>query len=108
VRFYAECGAKAISDWATSLSQQARARFGCRFEKGVDFQFKLKINTRLPGLLMLRNQRTSSVKPALIRILSCDSVTAGAFFSQSELDVPEEKMSQHACHHVVDVKIQIV
>jgi hypothetical protein len=27
-------GYKAISDWATSLSQQARARFGCRFEKG--------------------------------------------------------------------------
>lgn len=27
-------GYKAISDWAKSLSQQARARFGCRFEKG--------------------------------------------------------------------------
>lgn len=27
-------GYKAISDWANSLGQKARARFGCRFEKG--------------------------------------------------------------------------
>lgn len=28
------CGYKAISDWANNLSQKARARFSCRYEKG--------------------------------------------------------------------------
>jgi len=38
----------------------------------------------------------------LIRILSCDSVIAGAFFPQSELDVPEEEVGQDAGHHVMN------
>jgi hypothetical protein len=33
--------------------------------------------------------------------LSCDGVMAGAFFSQSDLEVPEKKMSKHACHYMM-------
>ena len=36
-----------------------------------------------------------------IRVLSCDSVIDGAFFSQPDLQVPEEKMGQHARENVV-------
>jgi hypothetical protein len=32
----------------------------------------------------------------LRRILSCDSVIDGAFFSHPDFQVPEEKMGQHA------------
>src|SRR3990172_8568186 len=38
---------------------------------------------------------------ALMSSLSCDSVIAGAFFPQPDSNVPEEKMSQHACQHMV-------
>ena len=38
---------------------------------------------------------------ALMSSLSCDSVIAGAFFPQPDSHVPEEKMSQHACQHMV-------
>jgi len=38
---------------------------------------------------------------ALMSNLSCDSVTAGAFFPQSDSHVPEEKMSQHTCQHMM-------
>ena len=41
-------------------------------------------------------------KTTFNRTLSCDRVMAGAFFSQPELDVPEEEMSQHAGHHMMD------
>jgi hypothetical protein len=35
------------------------------------------------------------------RILSCDSVTDGAFFPQPNLQVPEEEVGEHTCDHVV-------
>jgi hypothetical protein len=38
---------------------------------------------------------------ALMSSLSCDSVIAGAFFPQPDSHVPEEKMSRHACQHMV-------
>src|SRR3990172_2632031 len=38
---------------------------------------------------------------ALMSSLSCDSVIAGAFFPQPDSHVPEEKMSQHACQHMM-------
>jgi len=38
---------------------------------------------------------------ALMSNLSCDSVMAGAFFPQPDSHVPEKKMSQHACQHMV-------
>ena len=37
----------------------------------------------------------------LMTILSCDSVMAGDFFSQPDLQVPEKEMGQHAREHVM-------
>src|ERR687891_713760 len=34
-------------------------------------------------------------------ILSCDTVSAGAFFPQAYVHVPEKEMGQHAREHVV-------
>jgi hypothetical protein len=40
-------------------------------------------------------------KMAFSKILSCDSVIDGAFFSHPDFQVPEEKVCQHAREHVV-------
>ena len=32
---------------------------------------------------------------------TCDTVSAGAFFFQPDLQVPEEEMGQHTCEHVM-------
>jgi len=45
---------------------------------------------------------------ALNSNLSCDGVMAGAFFSQSDLEVPEKKMSEHAGHYIIRVLKRIV
>jgi hypothetical protein len=42
------------------------------------------------------NGRTTSSN-----ILSCDTVSAGAFFPQADFHVPEKEMGQHAGEHVV-------
>jgi hypothetical protein len=36
-----------------------------------------------------------------IRVLSCESVIDGAFFSRPDFQVPEEEMSQYAREHMV-------
>ena len=40
-------------------------------------------------------------RTALIGSLSCDSVTAGAFFPQPDSHMPEEKVGGHASDHMV-------
>src|SRR5262247_1065481 len=43
----------------------------------------------------LRGNTTSN------NLRTCETVSAGAFFFQPELEMPEKEMGQHTCQHVV-------
>jgi hypothetical protein len=54
------------------------------------------MNASTSSLVYLRRGKTTS---KIVR--SCDTVRAGAFFPQAQLQVPQKEMRQHRRQHVV-------
>ena len=54
------------------------------------------MNSSTPSIVYLRKGKTTS---NMVR--SCDTVRAGAFFPQVQLQVPQKKMREHRHQHMV-------